>query len=478
MGVRSFLAAAARGGTPERERSGQPLSVEDYIWQLQQFNYLGHNYAFGGLSQTSPGKPQEDIANSFCGYVQQAYKQNGIVFACILARMSLFSQARFAFRRLRQSKPGDLFGTPELSRLERPWQNATTGDLLARMEQDASLGGNAFVLDRGSRLGLWRIRPDWTSIVLGTQNEDVEPKDIWADPDVEVLGYAYTNGGMYSGNEPEVYPARQVAHYAPIPDPEAAFRGMSWITPVVIEVMGDKAASEHKLGFFESGGTPNMTVEYNPEFVKDRTAFDLWKASIEDQISTFGPTYRRLHLGGGTKATVVGANFGEADFKSVQGAGETRIAAAAGVPAAVVGISEGLQGSALNAGNYQAAMRRFADMTVRWLWQNACGSLAPLIAVPSDAELWYDDDHIPALQVDRQDAADIQGKEAQTIAELRREGFVAESIIAAVVNNDWTLLKHDGSPSVQTRPAEPPAKSNGQGDAAAVPPPPQQEVPA
>ena len=436
------------------------ISSEEYIRQLNEyFSYGGHAYGLG-FSQSLPGKPQEAIANNFAGYVQGAYKANGIVFACILARMSLFSQGRFQFRRLRNGKPGDLFGTRALQKLEQPWPGGTTGDLLARMEQDISLGGNNFTLDRGAR-GLRRLRPDWTTIVIASAAED--PKDIAGDPDAEVLGYAYTNGGMHSGNEPVVFRPELVAHYAPNPDPEANWRGMSWLTPVISEVMGDKAASEHKLDFFERGGTPNMTVEYDPEFVKDEEAFRSWMAAIEAQIANFGPRNRRLHLGGGTKATVVGSTFEQIEFKATQGAGETRIAAAAGVPPVVVGLSEGLQGSSLNAGNYAASMRRFADLTIRWLWENACGSLATLVPVPSDAELWYDDRFVPALQADRKDAAAIQGEQAKTIRTLSDGGFKPESVVAAVMNADWALLEHTGLPSVQVQPAVQPAGTNGSG---------------
>lgn len=453
------------------ERSSM-LSTSEYIRQLNDyFSYGGHMYGLG-FSQTLPGKPQEAIANDFLGYVHGAYKSNGVVFACILARMSLLSQGRFQFRRLRGGQPQDMFGSKALAKLEQPWPGGKTSDLLARMEQDNCLAGNNYTVDRGTAAGLRRLRPDWTTIVLSTPNADVDPQQISWDPDVEIAGYAYTPGGMASGNEPIVYRPELVSHYAPNPDPEATFRGMSWLTPIVLEIMGDKAANEHKLDFFERGGTPNMTVEYNTDVVKDDAAFKKWMDSIEDQIARFGPSNRRLHLGGGTKANVIGSSFQQIEFKATQGAGETRIAMAAGVPPVVLGASEGLQGSSLNEGNFQAAMRRFSDLTMGWLWQNAANALDTLIAVPSDAELWVDTRYIAALQADRTDAADIQGKEATTIATLRREGFVAESIIAAVTSNDWSLLRHDGTPSVQTRPADnAPPPTNGAGTPAAVPAP-------
>lgn len=437
------------------------ISSADYMQQLNEwFSYGGHSYGLG-FNQTLPGKPQEQIGNDFASYVRGAYKSNGIIFACILARMSLFSEARFMYRRLRDGRPQDLWGNAGLQKLETPWRNGTTGDLLARMEQDNSLAGNSFTLDRGIA-GLRRLRPDWVTIVIASEAED--PLEMAWDPNAEIAGYAYTIGGPVSGRTPTVFRPELVAHYAPTPDPEASYRGMSWITPIVMEVMGDKAASEHKLDFFERGGTPNMTVEYDPAVVKSEEDFQAWMEAIEAQIAKFGPSNRRLHLGGGTKANVVGSSFEQIEFKLTQGAGEVRIAGAARVPPTVLGLSEGLQGSSLNAGNFQASMRHFADSTMRPLWRSASGSLAPLVNVPSDSELWYDDRDISALQADRTDAAEIQEKESQTIRTLVDGGFEPDSVTKAVLNSDWNLLVHSGLPSVQVQ--QTPAK-NGNG------PPPQ-----
>jgi hypothetical protein len=90
-----------------------------------------------------------------------AYQNSGVVFGVVLARLSLFSEAEFKYQDL---KDKHLFGTPDLSILETPWPGATTGDLLARMEQDVSLAGNAFIR-RVDDTQLERLRPEWVTIV-------------------------------------------------------------------------------------------------------------------------------------------------------------------------------------------------------------------------------------------------------------------------------------------------------------------------
>jgi phage portal protein BeeE len=137
------------------------------------------------------------------------------------------------------------------------------------------------------------------------------------------------------------------------------------------------------------------------------------------------------------------------DFKAVQGAGETRIAAAAGVPPIVAGFSEGLESATYS--NYAQARRRFADGTIHPLWQNASGSMETLLPPPGDdARLWYDADDIPFLREDEKDAAEITSTRATTVATLVREGFTPDSVAKFMqTSDDFRVLEHTGLFSVQ-----------------------------
>lgn len=436
----------------------------DPLMSLEQLANLFSSFTYSGVRYSLPGATQEDVGGTFLSMSRGAYRANGIVFSCVLNRMSLFSEARFMFRRVRGGRPGDLFGNPELRVLDRPWAGATTGDLLSRMLAYHDLAGNAYVVRRPGPV-LTPLRPDWVTIIGGIPGTDAS---VW-HPDARVIGYAYQEGGPGSGNEPMVFLPEEVAHFASIPDPEARFVGMSWITPVVREVMGDKAATEHKLKFFENGATPNLLVKLPiDDLAKVQAIIEKFKESHEGVSNA----YKTLFLAGGADATVVGSDLQQLDFKLTQGAGETRIAAAAGVPPVVAGFSEGLQGSSLNAGNYKASFRRFADLTVRPLWRNVSGSLANVIQVPADAELWYDERDIKALQEDLRDAAEIMQYDATATKTFVDAGYDPDSVISAVAAKDMTLLKHTGLVSVQlqppgSQPTEP--GSTDDGDAPSVP---------
>jgi hypothetical protein len=165
--------------------------------------------------------------------------------------------------------------------------------------------------------------------------------------------------------------------------------------------------------------------------------------------------YRTLYMDGGADATVIGANMQQLEFKITQGAGETRIAAAAGVPPIIVGLSEGLQAATYS--NYGQARRAYADLWARPTWRNVAASLAVIVRVPGGAELWYDDEDIPFLAEDEKDQADIAFVEAQTIRQLVDAGFKPASVIKAITSNDMTMLTHSGLYSVQLQ--EPGAKN-------------------
>lgn len=404
---------------------------------LEMFSYDGLNYSV--LPTQTLGGTQEKVGPSFAGYIHGAYRSNGVVFACMLARLMLFAEMRFQFRQRNNGRPGDLFGTPALSILEKPWTNGTTGDLASRAIQDVDLGGNFFLARRPGNV-LRRMRPDWTTIVMGSKTG----REI----DMEVAGYVYEPRGVAVGpedSEPLVLLPEEVAHFAPIPDPEARYRGMSWLTPVLREVMGDKAATQHQLKFFENGATPNLVVKFDQSVKQE--AFEAWKNAIEEGHKGSSKAYKTLYLGGGADATVVGANMKQIDFTQTRASGETRIAAAAGTPPVIVGLSEGLKAATYS--NYQQATRRFADGTMRPLWRGLCAAMAPLINVPANAELWYDDRDIAFLKEDAKDGAEIQGVKSKTISNLIMAGYEADSVVKAVEANDLTLLVHTGLVSVQ-----------------------------
>jgi hypothetical protein len=436
--------AARRGRDPDpggAKGFSQPLS-----WSRPDWMDLG-------ASWSTPDR--EVIGNNFLGYVEGAYKANGPVYSTIAARQAIFSQVRFGWREFNELRPGELFASPELSLLNKPWPGATTIDLLARMEPVASLAGNYYgtkcddegrlgIAARGPGLRIVNMRPDWVTILIGSPSKSV------LDLRARVIGYLYEPKGSGGAPAPDalILTPDEVCHYAPYPDPEMRFRGMSWLTPVLREIKADKAATTHKDKFFTNGAVLSTVVKFEKDTTKE--VFDAFVERFKATHQGEENAYKTLFLGGGADVTIVGADMKSIEFAAVTAAGETRIAAAGGVHPVIIGMSEGLNGSSLNEGNFGAARRMVADKTMRHLWGIASSSLQTLIKPPRDtASLWYDTRDVAFLREDLKDLSEIQSKQARTIRNLVDAGYTPASVTSAVTNEDWSLLEHSGLYSVQ-----------------------------
>src|ERR1044071_3121488 len=291
------------------------------------FAFNGNQYY--GYPAAMPDKT-ERIEPGFLGDTIGGMKSNSVVFALMRSRMFVFSEARFQFRRIRAGKPTEMFGTSDLGILEQPWPGGTTGDLLARMLLDADLAGNSYWISRDGVLK--RLRPDWVYIVRGVPGND---KAHVESTESTILGYIYWPGGFSEKATPEVFFPDEVCHFAPIPDPEASYKGMSWMTPILRELDADNAATHHKLKFFENGATFNYILRFDPTLTPEDVQEFLY--AFEQAHSGVDNAYKVTGIGGGADISTIGADLRQLDFKQVQGGGETRMAAAAGVPPIMVG---------------------------------------------------------------------------------------------------------------------------------------------
>lgn len=443
--------------TVRKPRADQRISFDDYV---ELFNY--NNLQYPAFTQTLGGGKQQQLVPTFSGLGRGAYQRNGIIFSCILAHMQLFSEVSFKFRPKRSYAPGDLYGNGNLSILENPEPKVTTRRMLMQMSIDSQLAGNWYARREPGRLR--RMNPEWVTLVLGTDRDD----GIVGDIDTEVVGFIYRPFGI--GNPVALLP-EEVAHYHPVPDPNFPWRGMSWLQPVIEEIMGDSAMTTHKLKYLEEGATVNQAVKFDSAIKRDE--FQRWIDLFEERHKGFRNAYRTLYLGGGADLSAIGSDFKQMDFKVVQAHGEVRVCNAARIPPIIVGVSEGLDSATY--ANYGQARRHWADGSIRPDWGLACDALAPVIDVPGDSVLWYDERGVAFLREDAQDLAQVQQIQANAIAQLINAGFKPDSAVKAVQSGDLSYLSHTGLYSVQLLPpgmgtmnTPPAAAPNGNGNALAA----------
>lgn len=430
-----------RGNKTEQERSW----VAEPYWGTDLsvlFNGVQHPLTGASLAST----PQVHIDDNFAGMVKGVHDRFGVVSAAVFTRALLLSQVRF---RWRNEATGRVFGNRDLAKLERPG-SMPRPDLLTLAEYHVSYAGNAFFYDAPG--GIRLLRPDWVLIVLGTNREMPADADLSGLLDAEVVGYQYLEGGDPKRALP-LDPSR-VAHWMPEPDPLVPWRGTSWIRSVLTEIKMGEQAERHMGKYLENGATPNVVHTFPNGISREQveSAIELHKA----EYSGAANAYKTMFLMAGADTKVVGANPTDLALSDLHGHVETRVSSRSRVPAVVLGIREGMQGSALNSGNYQQTRRLFADGWFTPTVQNLCACLEKIMNRPADSELWYDPGSIYFLQEDQRDTAEIMQMKAAAIRQLVDAGFDPDQVATAVDNDDIAQLvgAHTGLTSVQLVPPD------------------------
>ncbi len=417
----------------QRFNLGQyPNFVDDY---RQSIAYQGYLYPLGINQSAQAWSKTEEISSTLPNYMQ-AIKKSPPAFAAEYVRATVLSQARFIWRNRRDRHT---FPNNDLALLEHPWVNGTTGELLSRMEWHAGLAGNAYVY-RQSATRLRVLRPDWVAIIYGSDSDPEDPKGAL---DVEVVGYAYKNGGFSQNNKAAItiILPEQLAHWTPLPDPMSPGLGMSWLTPVLRDIQVDQLIEEYKLAFFANGATPNLVIKGIPSPTMSQFVefVDKMEAAHKGTLNA----WKTLYLQTGADATVIGSNMQNLALNDLRSTGEERISYLSRVPAAILGIAAGLKGSSLNAGNYSETRRTFADTWYYATLADCCAALSAIVDVPGGAELWYDATDVPMLREDALAAIQIELAKQQAIVAYVQAGFKPESVLTAVNAQDITELEYD-----------------------------------
>jgi hypothetical protein len=384
---------------------------------------------------TSYGAPdREALLPQFTEWAKKAYSNNGVVFAAVLTRMLILSEAEFQWQALDDRH---LFGTTDLAILEEPWgPGSTSGELVIRMEQD-QIAGNAYIWRPPGEDLLVRLRPDWTTIVSEVVN--------------------VTGGGQYrrkvgyfvqdpvkaaaGQDDGQFYPAGEVAHWAPIPDPVAEFRGMSWMTPVVRNISSDDGMTQYQIKYLENAASPNLLIRYANKLQPG--TIDSIRERMNARYGGVTNAFKTLVLDQGADTTIIGNNLSEMDFSNVSAGGAERILAAAGVPGVLVGI-EPLRGAGRG---YQESMQKFANLWARPTWRSLCSCLETICPPPATgSRLWVDTANIAALQDGELERGQSALVNAQALLTLSQAGYDRMSAVEAVQAADWSLLKESALP--------------------------------
>lgn len=428
MTIASTVRALVHGPAP-RERMG--LDEWARTIQDQTVAYGGARYL---LQHTTYG-PATEPADPWSGEIG-AVVTNPVVYGLVRTRVDLFAQATFAWRRYSGgSRPttADLFTDSRLAPLDNP------AGTLEWCELDVSTAGNSFwVVDSGV---LRRLPPQWCTIVLGSRRAPDDAAVAW---DAEPIGLIYLPPGKQP-EDAETFTWAEVAHYAPERDPQARWRGMSYLRPAMEDVRSDNSARRYVTKFFDHAATPNLAVVFDPATTLE--TIEAFRDKFLEKHSGVTQAFRTAFLGGGADIRTVGSSMKDLDSADVRREMHVAVAHAAGINPMAVGLME------VNYANVRESSRAISDRKIRYLWLRAVDAFRPLVGpAPAGATLWYDVSGVSALQADALDDAQVQAQQASTMVSLLNGGFEPDTVVSAVTTGDFTRLVHTGLVSVQLIP--------------------------
>jgi len=243
---------------------------------------------------------------------------------------------------------------------------------------------------------------------------------------------------LFSKDEGFLVPAGECVHWAPIPDSQADFRGMSPLTPAAREVSGDDGLTQYKITYLRNNATPNVYIKYAQKL--QGATIDAIRERVNARYGGPDNAGKGIILDQGADITLVGNSLSQMDFSGVSAVGVERILADCAVPGVLVGL-EPLRGAGRG---FQESMTKFANLWARPQWRSVCGALSPIADVPAGNRLWFDTSDIAALQDGEMERGQAALVRAQALLALVQAGYTHESAIAAVDAMDLSQLKAGG----------------------------------
>lgn len=436
--MRLLDALSARTAPSQDIEARGITTFDDYVSML----FGGNSYMVGPA-----GSKPDEVDGKFVNRIHQIHNRHGVIAAAVATRALLLSQMRFKFRRV----DGSLYGTRELLPLERPGSR-TRPEMLAVQEIDVSYSGTAVSVLRD---GSWfRLAPDKVRFLLVSDSDPGWDGDVLVPPfDARVAGIIYDPGRNANGAQSPVegFSLGEFAVWAPEPDPVYFWKGTSWVSSVIREMLIDGQVTDHQGKFFEKAAVPGLVFMMDPSRTPDE--IKAYQDVVDRKFAGVGNSYKNMFLGGATDVKVVGSSMTDLGLGELQGTFENRVAVRSRIPAVILGTKEALSGSSLNAGNYGSARRMLADGWFTPTAENLCAALEAIVPPPADgSELSYDQARILFLQEDQKDDADIKQTNAVALRQLVEAGYEPGSARDYIATGDLSKLVHTGNVSVQLQP--------------------------
>lgn len=300
------------------------------------------------------------IESRFLNLAKETYSQNEVIYACLrLLSQSVPEAPLTPYADAEKKKALDtthplalLIRQPNELMTEYEFWELTTLHM-------AIVGRSTWWKERnnaGQVIGLWPLRPDRVGPRYSDSDEKGE-RVLW--------GYNYQVPG--TGAIVPI-PRRDVIAFN-FPDPAGESGGIiEGIGPVMAlarQVASDNEATKFVGALLANYAAPTVAVKIKGK-VRNEDEANLIKSHFRSQ---FGGANRGIPavIDGESEIQVIGFNLRELEFPEIREIAESRIAAALGVPAVLVGLRVGLMRSTFN--NMTESRRFFSETTLSNYWR-------------------------------------------------------------------------------------------------------------
>lgn len=283
------------------------------------------------------------ISRSFLSLAREGYANNSIVYACLRLLSQSVPEApllAYTVGADREKKPV-AHDHPLAQLIRQPNPLMTEYELIELITLHLGIVGRSHWWKQRDRAGrvvaLWPLRPDR----VGPRYGGAEDDDVTQDSRLAIIsGWTYAPPGSGAAQFIPLDDMISFNHPDPAGETGGIVEGLGWVQVLAREIETDNEATTFVGALLKNNAMPGAILQTKtPNLSKDSA--DRIKRIFGQQ---FGGSQRGMTavLDADTTYTAASFNLQQLEFPDLRNIAESRIAAAAGVPAVLVGLKVGI----------------------------------------------------------------------------------------------------------------------------------------
>jgi len=394
------------------------LGIRDNIKNLFNSEQVEEK-TYGNFPNSQIVFPFNSDIGFFSGTNQMSPEGNSAALACLNVLGTAFSEPPLEVFQAKQEGEEKILNHPASMLMKKP-SPYLSGNLLNQyIISSISVAGDSFILklrnDSGQVVQLYPLIPD--QVEVKGNNEEL------------ITHYEYKQKGQTLHIKRE-----DMIHLREKIDPRNHRRGLAPLRSVLVEVLGDAAASQMAAALVKNMGVPGVVIS-------PKNDLSMTSDEAENIAEVFGRRFggenrgRPLVISGG-EVDIQTLSFTPRDLEigKLRHVNEERISAVLGVPAILAGLGSGLANATYS--NAKELREFFTEQKLIPMWKNVSNDLTNQLLLED-----FEDDNSYSFKYDLSDVRALsqdEDAEMQRVVQGLNAGFitVAEARKATGFNSD------------------------------------------